>query len=297
MIRTLLHLAAPALLVVPMAWSPAAADSDTSAVCSAQGASLGDARTAFAANCAGLARVDCDPAGGGWSCSSAVIGASAPNGVTASQPAAVIAPQPESQEQALPDPAPPLELPSDDASSECAAAATSLRGAIAAYEASCVAPRVDCDPSGDGWRCSSGVIGGSAPGTVAPRAGAVSSADASVDVPTPSDDSGRPTPSLGWADSYAYRGVCYVDTTYDHGIGDVSIDTPAGRMTIRRAVSRGVIAAGPGIARAEALYNDIQCGNGPANDAGDEDPDQCPGRVDQGRAGCTSIGPRWSFDG
>jgi hypothetical protein len=41
------------------------------------------------------------------------------------------------------------------------------------------------------------------------------------------------------------------------------------------------------------LYNDIQCGNGPANDAGDED--DCPGRTEHGQEGCKYIGPKWNF--
>jgi F5/8 type C domain len=40
-------------------------------------------------------------------------------------------------------------------------------------------------------------------------------------------------------------------------------------------------------------YNDIQCGNGPANDAPDEA--GCPGRVDIGRSGCKQIGPKWDL--
>jgi hypothetical protein len=42
-------------------------------------------------------------------------------------------------------------------------------------------------------------------------------------------------------------------------------------------------------------YNDVQCGNGPANDAGDED--TCPGRIEYGAVGCKYIGPKWNFVG
>ena len=51
---------------------------------------------------------------------------------------------------------------------------------------------------------------------------------------------------------------------------------------------------GPGRA-GNPIYNDVQCGNGPANSAGDEDYDQCPGRVDRGAAGCSIIGPKWDL--
>ena len=42
-------------------------------------------------------------------------------------------------------------------------------------------------------------------------------------------------------------------------------------------------------------YNDIQCGNGPPNDAGDET--ECPGRIEYGAEGCKYIGPLWDFSG
>lgn len=54
--------------------------------------------------------------------------------------------------------------------------------------------------------------------------------------------------------------------------------------------------AGEGPQGDRVYYNDIQCGNGPANSAGDED--WCPGRVDLGpnnKDGCMVIGPKWPF--
>ncbi|MEM9983890.1 MAG: carbohydrate-binding protein, partial [Bacteroidota bacterium] len=44
-------------------------------------------------------------------------------------------------------------------------------------------------------------------------------------------------------------------------------------------------------ASGDPAYNDIQCGNGPFNNAADES--GCPGRVDQGSAGCNVIGVTW----
>jgi hypothetical protein len=52
---------------------------------------------------------------------------------------------------------------------------------------------------------------------------------------------------------------------------------------------------GPG-SYGRPVYNDILCGNGPANNS-EEDPGKCPGRVDVGRAGCGYIGPSWNWDG
>ncbi len=100
-----------------------------------------------------------------------------------------------------------------------------------------------------------------------------------------------------WADSYSVGDQCFCETTFDHNIGPVEVDTPVGRMTVRQACDR--LGRGPG-SNGRPKYNDVQCGNGPANDAGDED--WCPGRVDvQGssderKLGCNQIGPRWKFN-
>lgn len=94
-----------------------------------------------------------------------------------------------------------------------------------------------------------------------------------------------------WKDSYSVGDRCYCDTTGDHEVDDLLADTPLGRITTETACA--IIGPGPG-SQGNPIYNDIQCGNGPANNAGDED--YCPGRVDIGREGCTHIGPRWNFD-
>ncbi len=98
------------------------------------------------------------------------------------------------------------------------------------------------------------------------------------------------SPADNWKDSYSVGDRCYCDTTFDHNIGDITVDTPQGDMTVREACN--LIGPGPGAA-GRPVYNDIQCGNGPANDAGDED--YCPGRVDLGKDGCVQIGPTWNF--
>jgi len=94
-----------------------------------------------------------------------------------------------------------------------------------------------------------------------------------------------------WKDSYSVGDRCYCDTTFDHDIGDIRVDTSVGNITVVEACE--IIGPGPG-ANGRPIYNDVQCGNGPANDAGDED--YCPGRVDIGKEGCPQIGPRWNFD-
>jgi hypothetical protein len=97
---------------------------------------------------------------------------------------------------------------------------------------------------------------------------------------------------ISWADSYSSGGNCYCDgvTTYDHDIDVVLVDTPLGVLSVRQICK--LLGKGPG-KEGRPLYNDIQCGNGPPNDAGDED--DCPGRTEYGREGCKYIGPKWNF--
>lgn len=95
---------------------------------------------------------------------------------------------------------------------------------------------------------------------------------------------------MSWADSYSVDGRCYCASTFDHNIADIEVDTPAGPRTVLEVCE--AIGPGPGI-EGNPIYNDIQCGNGPANDAGDED--WCPGRVDQGETGCCIAGPTWDL--
>ena len=98
------------------------------------------------------------------------------------------------------------------------------------------------------------------------------------------------SPADNWGDSYSIGDQCYCNTTFDHNIGDILVDTDAGSMTVREACD--TLGPGPGPS-GRPVYNDVQCGNGPANDAGDED--YCPGRVDLGKTGCVQVGPTWKF--
>lgn len=100
-------------------------------------------------------------------------------------------------------------------------------------------------------------------------------------------------PRTNWFDSYSVNGRCYIDSNFDHGIGDKVVDTPVGPRTVRQVAEK--MGTGPGRAD-NPIYNDVQCGNGPPNDAGDEDYDQCPGRVDMGAEGCSIIGPKWDLE-
>ncbi len=100
----------------------------------------------------------------------------------------------------------------------------------------------------------------------------------------------------GWTDSFEANGFCWCNSTnYDHGLINKSVVVNGVNVNIKtlceelkkhpsyRAYRNG-----------DAPYNDIQCGNGPANDAADET--GCPGRTDQGPAGCNMIGPKWDWE-
>lgn len=91
-----------------------------------------------------------------------------------------------------------------------------------------------------------------------------------------------------FADSVEVDGKCYCLSTFDHGIGDMK--SPSGKGTIKQACAR---IGEPPKARRNAwrFYNDIRCGNGPANTSIDER--ECPGLVGAGPGGCRRKGPKW----
>lgn len=102
-------------------------------------------------------------------------------------------------------------------------------------------------------------------------------------------------PSPNWKDSYAVDGVCYCDSSnYDHNLSSKTALTPIGVLNVVRICEDIEAALGKGRTSGRIPYNDIQCGNGPANDAADEK--GCPGRVDIGSAGCDDIGPKWDLE-
>lgn len=102
-------------------------------------------------------------------------------------------------------------------------------------------------------------------------------------------------PQPGWKDSYAVGGKCYCDSNgYDHNLDTKFADTPIGRQNVVDICEAIERVLGDGPADGRIPYNDIQCGNGPANDAADEA--GCPGRVDIGPAGCDQIGPKWDLE-
>jgi len=107
-----------------------------------------------------------------------------------------------------------------------------------------------------------------------------------------------------WVDSYSVDGKCYCASTYDHGIGSFTVDTPAGRKTVVEVCE----AIGPGPGRgSNPGYNTVQCGHDPGHSEEGTftftdgsrrrvaDEIVCPGRVDIGPDGCDDIGPKWDL--
>ena len=101
-----------------------------------------------------------------------------------------------------------------------------------------------------------------------------------------------------WTDSYAANGFCWCRTSFDHdldNIDKVSFVINGKKRNIRDICDE--LEKHPqyrNYVNGDAPYNDIQCGNGPANTAPDEHQTTgCPGRTDKGNAGCFEIGPKW----
>jgi len=102
-------------------------------------------------------------------------------------------------------------------------------------------------------------------------------------------------PQPSWTDSYAANGFCWCESNFDHGLSGKTVEINGTDYSVEdicdelkqhplyRAMQNG-----------DPRYNDIQCGNGPANNAADEA--GCPGRVDQGPGGCNEIGPNWDMN-
>ena len=71
---------------------------------------------------------------------------------------------------------------------------------------------------------------------------------------------GNASVAVLWADSYSIGNRCYCQSTFDHGIGKIRMNTPVGKKSIRTICT--LLGSGPG-SSGRPLYNDIQCGNGP----------------------------------
>lgn len=102
----------------------------------------------------------------------------------------------------------------------------------------------------------------------------------------------------GWADSYQSNGLCWCKSSFDHGLDDGSVTFVINGE--KRYINEicDELKNHPDFesyANGDALYNDIQCGNGPANNHDIYDETYCPGLVTEGNEGCTVTGPTWDL--
>jgi len=111
-------------------------------------------------------------------------------------------------------------------------------------------------------------------------------------------------PGSNWSDSYSANGLCWCETTYDHDLDDITkvwFVINGERRNIRDICEE--LENHPSFRNkqnSDLVYNDIQCGNGPANTAKDET--YCPGRVgisstdyDDLNEACQTKGPTWDL--
>ncbi len=101
-------------------------------------------------------------------------------------------------------------------------------------------------------------------------------------------------PRPGWKDSFKANGFCWCESNYDHGITNKKVEINGTLYGVKKICEE--LKKHPqyrNFRNGDIPYNDIQCGNGPYNDAPDEP--GCPGRVDIGPAGCNQIGPKWDM--
>jgi len=102
-------------------------------------------------------------------------------------------------------------------------------------------------------------------------------------------------PQPNWKDSYEANGHCWCESTFDHDLDDKKVlinGVPYSVVDICDELEKHPEYRA--FDNDDSPYNDIQCGNGPFNNAADES--GCPGRVDLGSSGCDQIGVTWDMD-
>jgi len=102
-----------------------------------------------------------------------------------------------------------------------------------------------------------------------------------------------------WTDSYSVDGQCFCDTTFDHELDGIEIDTPSGRLPVYQVCADIQQKHGEGSQSGRLYYNTVQCGHEPANNSPDEI--DCPGFLtdDTGAKNwynCSAKGANWNLD-
>lgn len=100
---------------------------------------------------------------------------------------------------------------------------------------------------------------------------------------------------VSWHDSYEANGFCWCSTNFDHDLDEKEVTINGTRFNVVDVCDE--LDKHPLFRNrnnGDAIYNDVQCGNGPLNDSSDEP--ICPGRVDNGADDCLLIGVRWDME-
>ena len=162
---------------------------------------------------------------------------------------------------------------------------------------------IDCDPISGEWKCASDPVGESSPVSDAGDLNMdlidTENLTAGVVTYTPIKGTNEPEPlGVNWMDSYVANGKCFIESKLSYAVRDIRVSTSIGNITVEKA--NEYLRSDPDFRlrqRGDPIYNDVQCGNGPATDTGEEDNiGGCPGRVDLGREGCAVVGPEWNFN-
>jgi len=162
---------------------------------------------------------------------------------------------------------------------------------------------IDCDPISGEWKCASQPVGESSPVSNAHDLNFDSvdtkNLTSGVITYTPIKSTNNVDPlGVNWMDSYLANGKCYIESNLSYDIRNTKVSTSLGNITVETV--NKYLRSDPDFRlrmRGDPIYNDVQCGNGPASKTGEEDNiGGCPGRVDLGHAGCAVVGPEWNFD-
>ena len=316
----------PVPIVTVVEVSPETGVNDLACLVTVRG-SLEDAVNRFTAACGITEYRDCDPVGDGiYQCANYLLGESGPPPITARSidfditkveeelveapvtpliiaPVPVVEEAPEVAVVVVPEEIEPVFTREAD---YCTANGSTRANAQDLFSEVCAEygfDLIDCDPVSGEWKCASTPVGDASPVSDASDLNMnlidVENLTSGVVTYTPIKGTNESEPlGVNWMDSYMANGKCFIESNLSYKIRDVRISTSIGNITVAKA--NEYLRSDPDFRlreRGDPIYNDVQCGNGPAIDTGEEDNiGGCPGRVDLGRAGCAVVGPEWNFN-
>ena len=155
---------------------------------------------------------------------------------------------------------------------------------------------LSCDAEKQNWVCDN-EISGNAPELIEQVPEDI---DYSTVVWNPIRGTDVSIPNIKWASSYVANGKCFIDSDFStNSFGSAPIKSNSSGLSTVEDIYRMLINDPRYRPRTttDIVYNDLQCGNGPAIQESNESKDGgCPGRLDSGIRGCSMVGPRWDLD-